>query len=552
VTLQQSVPTTSVAQATFVATLVDEWVRLGLTDVVLCPGSRSTPLALAFAEHDALSLHVRIDERSAGFFAIGRALVTRRPVAVLVTSGTAAAELHAAVAEADLAHVPLLILTADRPPELHGVGAPQTIDQQHLYGSKVRLYEEPGVARASAAFSWRPLAQRLWCAARGDGAVAGPVHLNVAFVEPLMAPPETLPVVRGDALDARYGVAVTASALDVGGRRVMAVVGAGVSAEVIASALKANWVVVGDATAQGSLAYADPLVRHDEIWSQLAPDVVVRMGGIPASKFLSQRLVSSGVRVVALEGAGPVADPDGVVAQRFAGLVDPSLRAHVGDPVFAELWHDASATLDKHLGDLWGEELDEILVARLTVQTANARSVPLVIGSSMPVRDVEWWTPSRDVATYANRGANGIDGVVSTFLGVAQGSTALGLVGDVTMLHDVSALVERPSDLTTAVLVVNDNGGGGIFNFLDQARQVPSERFEEVFATARHHDLAAIARAFGHHGDVVNTASQLRAALDLGLDRSGLSVIVAKLPSRVANVARHEELNQLVNRWWAK
>jgi 2-succinyl-5-enolpyruvyl-6-hydroxy-3-cyclohexene-1-carboxylate synthase len=170
----------------------------------------------------------------------------------------------------------------------------------------------------------------------------------------------------------------------------------------------------------------------------------------------------------------------------------------------------------------------------------------------MPVRDVEWWTPSRDVATYANRGANGIDGVVSTFLGVAQGSTALGLVGDVTMLHDVSALVERLSEVTTAVLVVNDNGGGGIFNFLDQARQVPSERFEEVFATARHHDLAAIARAFGHHGDVVNTASQLRAALDLGLDRSGLSVIVAKLPSRVANVARHEELNQLVNRWWAK
>ncbi len=149
--MQQSVPTTSIVQATYVATLVDEWCRLGLSDVVICPGSRSTPLTLAFSHRRELSLHVRIDERSAAFFALGRSLATSRPVALVVTSGTAAAEVHAAVAEADLAHVSLLVLTADRPPELHGVGAPQTINQQRLYGSKVRLYEEPGVARLEAA-----------------------------------------------------------------------------------------------------------------------------------------------------------------------------------------------------------------------------------------------------------------------------------------------------------------------------------------------------------------------------------------------------------------
>ncbi|MBW4030099.1 MAG: 2-succinyl-5-enolpyruvyl-6-hydroxy-3-cyclohexene-1-carboxylate synthase, partial [Acidobacteria bacterium] len=143
------------------ATLVDEWFRLGLRDVVICPGSRSTPMTMAFARHGGVSAHVRIDERSAAFFALGRALSSRRPVAIVVTSGTAAAEVHAAVAEADLAGVPVMVITADRPPELHGVGAPQTIDQQRLYGSKVRLYEEPGIARLDASTSWRPLARRL-------------------------------------------------------------------------------------------------------------------------------------------------------------------------------------------------------------------------------------------------------------------------------------------------------------------------------------------------------------------------------------------------------
>jgi 2-succinyl-5-enolpyruvyl-6-hydroxy-3-cyclohexene-1-carboxylate synthase len=549
VALQQSVPTASVAQATFVATLVDEWSLLGLGDVVVCPGSRSTPLALAFSRRPEVALHVRIDERSAAFFAVGRALASRRPVAIVVTSGTAAAELHAAVAEADLAHVPLMVLTADRPPELHGVGAAQTIDQQHLYGSKVRLYEEPGVARFDAATSWRPLAQRLWRAANGDAGLVGPVHLNAAFVEPLLANPLELPPASGRADTSSLPAA--AVDLDVRDQRVLCVVGAGASPEIIAAAREAQWVVVGDATARGSLAYADPLVRHDEIWSDLVPDVVIRIGGIPASKFLAQRLVTSGVDVIGLECAGPVADPDAVVSRRIAGLPDASNRAHVGDADYVALWRDASAMVHKHLATLWDEVLDEVLVARLVVETANSHQVSLVVGSSMPVRDVEWWSEARQGAVYSNRGANGIDGVVSTFLGVAQNSRAIGLVGDVTMLHDVSALVDGPGANTNAVLVVSDNGGGGIFSFLAQAREVPASEFETLFGTPRLHDLAGVAAAFGHHGETVSSAAQLRAALAAGLDRPGLSVVVATLPSREANVARHEELNTLVARWWA-
>lgn len=547
--MQQSVPTTSAVQATFVATLVDEWCRWGLRDVVVCPGSRSTPLALAVSRAASLTLHVRIDERSAAFFALGRALATQRPVAIVVTSGTAAAELHAAVAEADLAHVPLLVLTADRPPELHGVGAPQTIDQNQLFGAKVRLYEEPGVARLEAAASWRPLAQRLYCRARGDQGTAGPVHLNAAFVEPLLGEALELPAPRSEVHDPtpRSG----RDALDLAGRRVLCVVGSGVGAELIDAAWACDWVVVGDATARGALAYADPLCRHDLIWDSLCPDVVVRMGGIPASKFLAQRLASGDVPVLALDAGGPVADPDAIVTRRVAGGPDPSDGAHRGDAAYVGNWREASDRVERGLRTLDEGPLDEVRVARRVVEAANRSQSALVVGSSMPVRDVEWWTPPRTSPVYANRGANGIDGVVSTFLGVASGSRAIGLVGDVTMLHDVSALVEGTGSPSSAVLVVSDNRGGGIFSFLAQARELSESEFERLFATPRELDLVAVAAGFGHHAQRVTTTAQLDAAIESALARVGLSVVVAEVPARHENVARHEQLNALVGQWWA-
>jgi len=240
-----------------------------------------------------------------------------------------------------------------------------------------------------------------------------------------------------------------------------------------------------------------------------------------------------------------------VLTQHVAGLPDAATLSHRGDARYVAQWRDASDVLGRHLGALWDEDLDEVLVARLVVEAANERATSLVVGSSMPVRDVEWWSATREGAVYANRGANGIDGVVSTFLGVAQGSKAIGLVGDVTMLHDVSALVDGPGVSTSAVLVLSDNGGGGIFSFLSQARQVPAEQFEALFGTPRHHDLVAVASAFGHHAQRVTTATQLRDALAEALERDGLSVVVAQVPSREANVVRHEQLNALVGQWWA-
>ncbi len=536
-------------QATFAATLFDEWCRLGLREVVICPGSRSSPLVMAAASRGDLQLHVRLDERSAGFFALGRSLATASPVAIVVTSGTAAAELHAVVAEADLAGVALVVITADRPPELQGVGAPQTINQRHLYGSMVRRFEEPGVARHEAARSWRPLASNLWHDALGARGQRGPVHLNAAFAEPLVGTATTLPEGRAASEPWQTRVETTAMAsFNISGRRVLAVVGAGTSATVISRCRSLNWVVVGDATANGTLAYFDALLRSDTFAKNAEPDVVIRLGGLPASKVLGACLRAWQMPVVAFRGAGPVADPDGLVSATFDGLPD-STSVLMGDGDYVAWWRSASDRVDAWLStsDADSQVFSEPRVARTVVRWCNERRVPLVVGSSMPVRDVEWWTPARTSVTFANRGVNGIDGVVSTVLGVAAGQTAVGLVGDITMLHDVSALVDGLGDAGgSCALVVVDNGGGGIFSFLPQQNALDAASFDRLFATPKRHDLVNVARAFGHDAERVTSSSELDQALARALAQSGLSVIVVSVPSREENVHIHERLNERV------
>jgi len=550
--LHQSVPSPNDVQATFAATLFDQWCRAGLSDVVICPGSRSTPLAMAAASRGELRVHVRLDERSAGFFALGRALVTKTPVAVVVTSGTAAAELHAVVAEADLANVPLLILTADRPEELHGVGAPQTIEQGHLYGEMVRRFEDPGVAQLDQAPTWRDVASALWRDASGQYGASGPVHLNAAFREPLVGIPFALPE-RQTTSNGRVRRDVKVPDLVVNGQRVLAVVGLGVDLETVEHCLALDWVVLGDATARSTLAYFDPLLRDEEFVKLAAPDLVVRIGGLPASKVLQEQLKRWSVRTVGLLGAGDVADPDRIVIESMDGLPYRDVASLRGSSAYVRLWRDASTCVDEWFDaqENDGDVLDEPHVARAVVEASSHFGVPLVIGSSMPVRDVEWFSPPRESPTFANRGANGIDGVVSTALGVASGARGLGLVGDLTLLHDVSALVDGLGDLGgSCVLVVVNNHGGGIFSFLPQAGLLDEERFEQLFATPRDHNLAAIAEAFGYASVTVTTRNELDAVIATGLDRPGLTVVIAQVPTRQENVRRHEVLNRAIGQCW--
>ena len=543
-----SVPSPSDVQATYAATLVDQWVDEGLKHAVICPGSRSTPLAVALANRQELTLHVRVDERSAGFFALGLALRTKLPVVVLVTSGTAAAELHASVIEASYANVPLLVVTADRPPELHGVGAPQTIDQKNLYGLSPRRYEEPGVAAIAEANSWRSLARRLWRSAAGEENAPGPVHLNAAFIEPLLGETGELPAVLEDTSSKEIQpIFLDPKTWNVRSKRVLAVVGAGAPAPLVASLLELDWVVLSDITTPGT-PYFDVLLRSENFANAATPDVVVRIGSLPASKVLLERLKEWSVPTIGLTLATAPADPTGVITTSYAGVPDTNLDDWRADSSYAQWWAHASKVADDVLSvlDAPTRVLDEPSVARSVVRMSATLGAALVVGSSMPVRDVEWFCQRKNPCVFSNRGVNGIDGVTSTIFGVASNSRAVGFVGDLTALHDVSALVDGVGEHGSCALVVADNNGGGIFSFLPQASRLDALTFERLFGTPRSHDLAAIASSFGYETSAVSTVAQLDHAIEKALDKNGVTVIIAKVPSRNRNVAMHDQLNESV------
>jgi 2-succinyl-5-enolpyruvyl-6-hydroxy-3-cyclohexene-1-carboxylate synthase len=536
-------------QATFCATLVDEWIERGVGHAVIAPGSRSTPMALALAGRDELGLHVVHDERAAAFVALGLGL-SGIPAVLLSTSGTAAANFHPAVVEAALSDVPMLVVTADRPPELRDVGAAQTIDQNLLYGRSVRWFHDPGVADRAAAGSWRSLARRCFTAA-----ASGPVHLNLPFREPFLGeagelPARTsVPVVTSEATSVRPDelaelLAVERGLILAGGR-------SGVGADDVAALAKATgWPVLADPTSgcrrlHASVTAFDTLLRVEDFATNHRPDVVVRVGRPAASRVLATWIAGSNASVVQLGGPG-VIDPDHRVAvsvpassiAALAGVAAPP----AGPSEWARSWVERSALAEHVIADVLASEteLSEPGVAR-TVAEHLPDDASLVVASSMPVRDLECFGGPSATA-HANRGANGIDGVVSTALGVALGGTAtVALVGDIAFLHDAGALTglhRRAADLR---IVVVDNDGGGIFSFLPQAAALSAARFEQLFGTPHGSDLVAVATA--HRLDAATVGSA--AALADRLAAPGPSV-TRVVTDRAANVAIHAALNRAV------
>ncbi len=586
---------------------VDELARCGLRDVCTSPGSRSAPLVLSLAREPRLRCHSHIDERCAGFFALGLAKSSGRPTAVACTSGTAAAELLPAVIEAREAGVPLLILTADRPPELRENGAGQTIDQIKLYGGAAKWFFEVGVQDASEArLRWiRTLACRAyWQTLEGH---PGAVHLNFPLREPLVSGaerplphdgtgrPDGRPLVtrapaRPTAPDDTRSLALPVAAA----RRGVVVAGRyerdtalGEAASAFCAA--AGWPLLADPLSgarrgEAAVAHYDALLRHGPFAAGVKPDLVLRVGDLPTSKPLRGWLASMyDVPQAAIEQEGRWQDPDATLCRYFALEPAEALRQlvrHVPapDPDWLASWRSADErAAEAILGVLAAEGLSEPAVAA-ELGVLLPEQATLFVASSMPVRDIESFWPARPdpPRVLCNRGANGIDGTVSSAFGAAaagSGPVVL-LIGDVALAHDIGGLIAARRLELDLTIVLIDNGGGGIFDFLPVAgdpmaraggetmgRGVSGETTERVaedrtgkrweddtvqdiytnhIATPTGLDFAQAARLYGLEHEVVADVAAFRAALEQALNPGPHgSRIIEVRTDRARNVALH-------------
>lgn len=550
--------------------LVDELARGGLAHVCISPGSRSSPLAMAFAADPRIAHHVLLDERSAGFVAVGLAKATGRPACVVTTSGTAAANVHPAVLEAHHSRTPMLVLTADRPPELRATGATQTVDQIKLFGDAVRWFVEVGApeARSGAVAYWRSLAARALAAATSSP--RGPVHLNVALREPLVPEPDevgwehdtagrpgvtpwasTLP---GSALPDDDAVARLAAELSAVERGVLVAGAIDVDpAPLIEMAGALGWPVLGEPPSglrrgAGAVGAYDAILRDESTAARLRPQLVVRIGAIGISKAL-MRWLGADVEQVLVDPDGLWLDP-GRSARRLVRADPSALATRISARLPArpasawlEEWLErerrAQEAIDRVLET--EEDLTEPAAAR-ALAAALPPEATLVVAASMPVRDIDWFMrPRRGPRVISNRGANGIDGFASTVLGVALGSAGpvAALCGDLSLLHDQNGLLLARTERVDAVFVVLNNNGGGVFSFLPQARW-PS-RFEELFGTPQDVDLEALARLHRCGYALVGSAATLPSALAAAAAGGGTHLLEVRT-DRAANVTVHERL----------
>ena len=591
---------TEVLNATFCATLVDEWIRSGVTHAMIAPGSRSTPLAIAISDRTEISVHIHHDERAAAFMALGLGLSSGTPAVVLTTSGTAAVELHPAVVEAHQGGVPLIVVTADRPPELRDVGAPQTVDQTHLFGSSVRFFTDPGPPSACAASTWRSLGSRVFVEAVGAMAGPGPVHLNLPFREPLLGVPVTLPNGRpGGQPWHRRSASRSVDGLArfpwtelVAAERGVLVVGARCQTfdGVFDLAAHLRWPILADprsgcrrirASTVASdvvvVTTADTWLRSESHRRELQPDFVLRIGEPHTSKVVGTWLAELDAVQVAVEPNARWFDADRTASHLFAAdadslvadLVDEESlmadvlqgrRSSLGRRSWLQRWADleerASATMDVLLDPSGSESLTEPAVARVIAGVMARRTGPpgnLVVSSSMPVRDLEWYGGLTGFTkVWANRGANGIDGVVSTAVGVALNSPGrrnLALVGDVAFLHDSNALLGLAARKIDLTIVVVNNDGGGIFSFLPPARSLSQERFELLFATPHGVDLSRLVEAHGLRCidlELGTSNERFRHELATSLHADGVTVLIVNT-DRSANVAAHDAIHAAVH-----
>jgi 2-succinyl-5-enolpyruvyl-6-hydroxy-3-cyclohexene-1-carboxylate synthase len=567
--------------------MVEELARCGVRRAVISPGSRSTPLAIALWREPRIEVTVVLDERSAGFFALGTALATGRPAAVLCTSGSAAANLHPSIVEADEAGVPVIVLTADRPPELRDIGAGQTIDQLKLYGDAVRWFCEVGTHEADddGLLHFRAVACRAYAVAAGDPR-PGPVHLNVPWREPLAPTPVEGQVTATDplALDGRGDAPLNAVAparphadealldriaermescgrgLIVAGRQYEA----RLAERIAALATAAGYPILAEPTSQlrrGPQDRSLVISSYDHIARErpghLEPRLILRIGDLPTSKPLRQWLAAiGGLEQIVIDPVGEWREPtrraetivraDPLVTARSLSerllRMRPGASAIAGSP-FAVAWLEADRAVREAVDDRL-ERLEEL--SEPGIWSALGRALrdgdSVLAASSMPVRDLEaFLRPGPEGVRFAaNRGANGIDGLVSTAAGLAaaSGARTWAVLGDLALFHDLGGLAVA-RDLPDLRLVVIDNSGGGIFHFLPQAEAMAEAEFEALLGTPAGLDPEAAASMFGLTVVVPESPAELDEAL------TGEARMIVVRTDRERNLELHRELSSL-------
>ena len=565
--MNPSHPNPSVALA---VTVVDELVRGGVNSFALSPGSRSAALARAVQEHPETTLAVLIDERSACYFAMGAARRSDSPAAVITTSGTAAANLFPGVVEADHAGVPLIVITADRPPELRQTGANQTIDQINLFGRKVRWFWEAGPAedRPQSNSYWRASTARAVAEARGWASRPGPVHINLACREPT-APTghdgrsQSAPF--GSATEGRPGGAPwieSRGTLDTDpglseevkqARRGVVVVGegAGRSPAYARLAERLGWPLLAEAMSGLRRPSTISTFHHllQDSPAALRSDLVLCFGKTGLSPNLSGLLSDPATPQIVVGAPGGWADPNRAVSHLVAASpssVARKMSDQVEPPADGEWlrrWREADRVCRSVIDGIL-DRSDQLTEPRLARDLAGMQLDALVVGSSMPVREVDWFAPKTPPRVIGNRGVSGIDGLVATALGAAwarPGRLAC-LAGDLALLHDSNGFLvdERPS----CVLVVINNNGGGIFNFLPQARH---PHFEKLFGTPHGRDFQSLAAFHRLRYRRLERVSQLSPTVENAFETGGVWLLEART-DRDENHRLHQTIAQETTR----
>ena len=500
--------------------IVRQIIEAGITDVVISPGSRNAPLSFAFfaaSQKGLIKLHSRIDERTAAFFALGLAKASGRAVPIVCTSGTAVANYHPAVLEAHHTNTPLLVLTADRPARLRKTGANQTTEQARIFGKSVRYFADI----SGAVF---PMELPLYSLANG------PVHLNIQFEEPLAADSDSSWLDEITVAPRTIKSTKTPSSLKVKSERGVLVVGhdrGGFTVEEVnAFADQLGWPLVSEdpLSLKNVIAHASLFLSSTAISKELTPKTVIVFGRTTLSRSINTFIATADKQIV-IDSRIATVDTDRYADKRFTQI--PTLESNSADQEWLEKWQKFSERTSKELEKV--TQWSEPVLAR-TVASHLKNGTALFISSSRPVRDIEAFATARSgVETFANRGLAGIDGNISTAMGIATARTStIAVLGDLSFLHDLTGLIH--GDKPNLLILVVDNNGGGIFSTLAHRG---SDGFESIFGTPHNLELFAIATSLNIKASSVNSVAQLEEELSQPIE--GIRVVVAQMPDRESN-----------------